>query len=275
MVELLVVIAVIAILLGIFLPAYVGVMKEFLRRTCQDNLGHIGKALMSYGPSEWNRGAGGAGCLPALSGPKPEDDNTNKGNWYSWGANHGNTNSLWLLVQGNFAAPDNFVCPEARRALGHKPAHYTKRADGTGEDDGHFTWTTCSYSYISQVGYYYRKIPANAATETYAVGGSCLQTIDTRIKKVLLGDRNPRMQDGLSASGEAAGRNSKNHGREGQNFYLLNQQTLWVEDMRGAKNGDTMTMNDKRLDDDPYSPVDDANFTSGIPSNSSDSFLLQ
>lgn len=250
LVELLVVIAVIAVLLGILMPAYTGVLKEYLRHTCRSNLTQIGRGIFTYGPSEMNRGSGGAGWMPALA--------TTRANWFSVAPGQGNMNGLWLLVQANYAEPGNFVCPEARRTLGHRPALFT---GGQAGDETGFKWNTCSYSYMSQVGY---------SSSNGDTGGLSMSNADTTVKLVLLGDRNPRMQEGLSAPAPEAengvGKNSKNHNREGQNFYLLNSQVLWVETLTGI---------DTRLSDDPFSPTNAADFSQGLRSGSVDTFLLQ
>lgn len=48
LVELLVVIAIIALLMGIFMPALVGMPQLVLRMTCGVNLSGIGKAMLIY-----------------------------------------------------------------------------------------------------------------------------------------------------------------------------------------------------------------------------------
>lgn len=259
-VELLVVIAVIAILLSILLPAYTSIMKEYMRHSCRQNLEQLGKGLFAYAESE-NRGSGGAKWLPCVD--------VTQTNWNSWSAGQGNTNSLWLLVQKDYARPDNFICPEARRTLGHKPAKY---AGGVSGDSDRFTVATCSYSYMSQVGY------RDAVNTNNIVAGLCMQTVDTTKRVYLLGDRNPAMQaaSNNAAAGFTSTTNSFNHGDRGKdganslggdggNFFLINQQTIWVEQLD----------KDKRIEDHPYMPVNAGDFSIGVRSNPTDCFLLQ
>ncbi|MCY2929810.1 MAG: type II secretion system protein [Planctomycetota bacterium] len=256
-VELLVVIAVIAILLAILLPAYSKIMTEYVRHACRQNLEQIGKGLLTYAENP-ARGSNGDKVLPSLD--------VTTANWNSWASNTGNTNSLWLLVTGKLASPGNFVCPEARGTLGHKPAKY---AGGVSGDSPGFSPTTCSYSYISQVGYRDADVPSTTTS------GVCLQTIDTTKRVILLGDRNPAMELGLA--NVLATTNTLNHGDRGKdsagkrlggdggNFYLLNQQTVWVEQLD----------KDKHIDDNPYMPETATDFPLGMRSKPTDNFLLQ
>ncbi|MEI7835293.1 MAG: hypothetical protein WCK05_02660, partial [Planctomycetota bacterium] len=125
-----------------------------------------------------------------------------------------------------------------------------------------------------------------ALDQKWGDGGSSLLTLNMQdcppaiappYKKVLLGDRNPRMDvtapspNPLLNAASSGGTNSKNHSGDGQNFFLLNQQTLWTEYVKPNALFDT------RLDEDPYSPLTDnaANFSAGKSTHYNDSFLLQ
>ena len=112
LVELLVVIGIIAVLMGILLPALSAVKRTAQRVVCGSNLAGIGKAILLYA-NEYNGEyprAGGPGSLWGV-----------KGYIYSWTDQSGDqygmtpaevtvTSSLYLLVKYMDVQPGQFVC---------------------------------------------------------------------------------------------------------------------------------------------------------------------
>lgn len=258
--ELLIVIAVIALLLSILIPAVVGVQIEMLRHQCRSNLQQIGKALISYSMAEGSLGNGGGRFLPSLdmsisgnawNAPWPTQGNALRRSKTA-DLTGNNSQALWLLVDADKIEPENMVCPEAGRSLGHRPALRTDHtnANRVADGEGRFQFNTISYSYITQVGY--------SENNTMRGGFSLANTDSTKV--ALIGDRNPYCMGTVDGVAVNPSTNSTNHRGEGQNFLLLNQQALWVEKL----NVDGSKMDLRLNSDHPYLPGTATKGTPGV-----------
>jgi prepilin-type N-terminal cleavage/methylation domain-containing protein/prepilin-type processing-associated H-X9-DG protein len=113
LVELLVVIGIIAVLMGILLPALNAVKRAAQRVVCGTSLGGIGKSMLIYANDY-------EGEFPRAGGPRSEWSTTGEiADWDSLiGTQYGRmpgadvtiTSSLYLLIRGYDVAPEQFVC---------------------------------------------------------------------------------------------------------------------------------------------------------------------
>ncbi len=134
LVELLVVVAIIALLVSILTPTLARALERARRASCASNVKEIIRACTLYAHDAKNHRGSLAMALPSVA---PEADDTNGRAW--WRPDTGNRACLWLLVEYDYAGRDTFMCP----SLGNEPAP----ADATA-----FTDETCGYSYQSMVG---------------------------------------------------------------------------------------------------------------------------
>ncbi|MGC9453540.1 MAG: type II secretion system protein [Phycisphaerae bacterium] len=247
LVELLVVIAVIALLMAILIPTLTQVTRSARRVTCSNNLREITRAMVAYASAgNLHRGTV-ANALPSV-GPTT-------GNWGDM--KEGNPGAYWLMLTGRqpddtpldnvrnaWLQPGVLVCPSAERS--------GKRAPEI--SDAGMTVETYSYSYLSQV-------PFTEGGRTY----TATSISGTAGSLAILADRNPACEPGEeSFEAGLADQNSPNHGQTGQNVASLDQSVQWLETPE-LSGGDS---------DNIYAPEPGGDAGSGQRAGVEDSFLI-
>lgn len=208
LVELLVIVAMIALLAALLTPGFGRALALARRRTCATNVRDIVRACAVYADALREHRGTTVQALPVAAGV----DSTN---W--WKSIEGNWACMWLLAKYDYTSPKVFNCPAMRD---HTPAR--KDADPQG-----FRRNNCSYSFISMVG-------------RGDAGAPPLLTMDDAPRgMVIVGDLNPRFIYDVAEITPPAlstliyGNNSASHGRlrgvnEGQNVGRLDGSATWI-----------------------------------------------
>lgn len=214
LVELMVVIAVIALLMAILIPTLTSIRRSARVVTCANNLREITRSMIAYASAgNLHRGTV-ANALPSV-GP-------GTGNWGD--LQDGNAGAFWLMITGrgpsdepmsnvrnNWLQPNLLLCPSAARTGMRAPR----------SDDGGMLAETYSYSYLSQVPF----TDSNDG-RTY----SATSITEAPGSLVILADRNPACEpDQTRHDSDKANQNSPNHGGRGQNVALIDQSVRWEE----------------------------------------------
>ncbi|MFP4105236.1 MAG: type II secretion system protein [Phycisphaerae bacterium] len=203
LIELLVVISIIGLLATLIIPSLGGALEMSRRATCAANLREIAKGCKAYAlENRYHRGT----ISKALPSNGPTSNN--------WGdMEDGNPGSLWLLIEHKFASGVVMMCPAAKRSReGFRTASV---------EDGSFEKGTLAYSYLSQVPF--RDSNDNRTWEQTPI------TQDEVGALVIAADLNPICEQGTeSIDNSEKGKNSRNHGREGQNVARLSEVVEWV-----------------------------------------------
>ncbi len=161
LVELLVLIATIVLLVGVFILVLTKLRQRAFRMTCQTNLSRIGKASLMYS-SDWDD------PLPRAGGEsstwRPKINNWQAGRWDAFGINktdgsggHASiSSSFYLLVKYTEIWPKQFVCPGDSGTKEFKPTEYGVRDKDLIDlwDFGPEPSKHCSYSYHMPYGPY-------------------------------------------------------------------------------------------------------------------------
>jgi prepilin-type N-terminal cleavage/methylation domain-containing protein len=237
LVELLTVIAIIAILMAMISPSITAVFFAVRKEACKNNLRSIVSAANNYAMADSRQ------RLPTV---KPTT--TTWGKMNGTGLARGNPECLALLIEAKLADRELFLCPEAQVTRGHttmvldansftyKPVSVTPPpARGI---------STLSYSYISMV---YNT--TNAWNTTTGPQVAALMTMDkVPATLVVLADQNPRCVFGTTATLTAYDslydlsgnklltyspklkHNSLNHKNKGQNVARWDTSVKWIID---------------------------------------------
>jgi prepilin-type N-terminal cleavage/methylation domain-containing protein len=219
LVELLVVVAVIALLLAILVPTLSRARSGMHRAKCASNLREIARAMVAYASA----GNLHRGTQPyALPSVGPESD--------EWGDMvQGNPGCFWLMLTGR--QPDDTPRTEVRRswiqpAVLLCPAMSAQGATAPQLTDGQLLWNderkSYCYSYLSQAPFQDGGQPYDATSVELAPSNL-----------IILADRNPRIADADLGQNSPPltnekGRNSRSHGGEGQNAVSINQSVSWM-----------------------------------------------
>ncbi len=262
LVELLIVIAIIALLMGILMPALARVRMYAYRMTCGTNLSGIGKAILLY--SNDARGEeypmagvtklasysslsyldfwhGGDTAFEPTAGTAAyvynEGDST-AGGGLNAGAGHGTIGSIfYLLVKYQDVSVKQFICKgdvgaKALKLTDYPTATITEfsKAWDFGSKPGQY----CSYSYHNPFSPDRDDTTANTKSG-YAVGGSSPPSA------VLAADRNPHMDRNVTYLNRA----SQLLGGEGADTGKKTPKEYW--DLAGGATTGNITFNDPDL----------------------------
>ena len=130
LVELLVVVAIIALLAGILVPTFRRGIDLAYRARCQGNLKEIARACKSYARMDRNHRGSTKDAMPNVG--------VTGSNWSDPAA--GNRGCMWLLVEYGYASTGTFYCPALKEYVEAK------------KSDGQFKPNTCGYSFVSMIG---------------------------------------------------------------------------------------------------------------------------
>ncbi len=228
--------------------AFSGVPRvEYPRERCRHNTKELAKSCIAYAVAgNYNRGTQ-ENALPSL-GPTQQ-------NWHQGDA--GNAGALWLLYKLGYIGPEHLLCLGAEQNADIRSINETDKALHEG---------TLGYSYLSQVPF---KDPATGDLVTATT------TTEAPSYLVLIADRNPRTRLGSAAiEADQNGKNSRNHGGEGQNFARIDGSAEWTETPRVFSR---IEDGGKKVFDDIYMPgrgdVPD-NSTTGMRTSAEDFYLI-
>ncbi len=221
LVELLTVVAIMAILMTMLAPTFNSAIQMTRRSGCMNNIHSVIAGVVSFAHADSKE------RLPTVR-PKPTE----------WGnMREGNPGCLARLIDSKHCQRELFLCPEARSTRGFREMDI----DGnTFSYDSTMAVSTLSYSFISMV------YDAQWKTPTTPEGNLAAKMTLSQAPGTLpiLADQNPRCIFGTqtlksyadidAASGNRLGinrrRNSPNHGNIGQNVGRLDQSVKWITD---------------------------------------------
>jgi prepilin-type processing-associated H-X9-DG protein len=161
--DLLVVIAAIALLMSVLIPALAKLRQRAFRTACSTNLSVIGKAMVIYS-NDYRDQFPRAGGITSIWGSRiPNWQAENRFGAYGLNTSDGGrggqatiTSSFFLLVKYAEVTPKSFVCKGDPRTTALKPAKYGVRDKGLVHfwDFGPEPVEHCSYSYHMPYGPY-------------------------------------------------------------------------------------------------------------------------
>ena len=203
LVELLVVVAMIALLVTVLLPA-IGQAVAFARRgTCATNIQAILKSCNVYAlEAPLHRGSGKPQSLPYADF-----------NEVQWFGPDGNKSCLWLLIEQRIATPEQFICPALRKYTPAKPSV-----------DPRFVNGTFGYAFQSQIQL---RLTMN----------------NVEGNRVLVGDRNPLFEQFSNTFASAKDQRRNNVHTDpsgdpaGQNVGRADQSVKFITDPKVATGG--------------------------------------
>jgi prepilin-type N-terminal cleavage/methylation domain-containing protein/prepilin-type processing-associated H-X9-DG protein len=233
LVEVLVVVGIVALLMGVMLPAINRVRETSRRTTCMGNLRAIGQGLLTYArdnKDEFPRVI----AVPTANNDYLETHepdatvtspfaNATDGKNASYAA-------LFLLVRYDLLKPDAFVCPSTDDVVDTFDGQdYHARSNFTvirATDGGHVVPTNCSYTYACMY-------PNQIAT----VRRMKLSTLPGGFP--LAADKSLRRCSIFPDDGQTKG-NSRNHKRAGQNVAYADGSVAWHTKPTAGFNGDNI-----------------------------------
>jgi prepilin-type N-terminal cleavage/methylation domain-containing protein len=219
LVELLIVIAILALLAALLLPAFHHAQELARRAKCKSNVKGIAEACFIYtNDPKMHRNSKLGNGLP-IEYPYPTENN------------FGTTNpkSLWLLITHELVGRESFVCPSA------VVYRVNEAMRPPSSRDTMFSSTTLSYSYLSQVAF-------TDTNSSAAANGAADVTITSPLNPglktselAIIADANPRGKVGRSSLESVQGpdgmtaRNSFNHYQAGQNVGFMDGHVDWFD----------------------------------------------
>ena len=219
--ELLVVVAIIALLAAMLAPALLGALEEAKKTNCRNNLRQIGTSAKVWTTSHKQRWPDAfkadqeAGRWDKIGSTRNDEDSFETTKDADPGDNRGeiesNTASMWLLVVNSGLEPKIFVCPSAGHDTDSAIVDYATVRDFKG--DGYI-----SYSYQNCLGKY-------RLTETASQGASL----------AIMADANPLRRDYKSSEGGKEGATYKEFNQEPKPLFPETDETEpWNAEIRGT-----------------------------------------
>jgi type II secretory pathway pseudopilin PulG len=204
-VELLMVVATIALLVSILLPSLARARELAKRATCANNLREIGRGALSFS-REGSLHRGSNSSLGDLPSANPQADN--------WGdPNAGNMAGMWLLIDNNYCVEKTFLCPSQVNARGDQVADWSDTDTFPTRRFYIEPYHTNSYSYISTVEYDGVDRPSTHGSPS---------------RLVIVADLNPRLLQGRSeVPGDGENTNPAAHGGDGANVARMSGDVFW------------------------------------------------
>ncbi len=267
LVEMITVVAIIAILLTILAPSTVTALKLARRNGCKTQLHAIGRALAQYAHSNNSRGPAvdlnGGNCTAEVGKNRNKDPHD--------ASSRSNSANLWMLWYGEYADINVFICPSAD----HDKEKNLVQPNGNKYTDFSSGNKRRSISYGYQVPY-----ESKSSADITAPGA---WTSITESGVVIAADRSPYLNsDGSWASSPSitdwrnannlddddieAG-NSPNHHGEGQNVLYAGSNVNWSDRADvGIENDNIYTAASGKKDTDQQGEMD-------VPNSEVDSMI--
>ncbi len=255
LVELLVVVAIIALLLGILLPALSRARDATKRTACGTNLAGIYKAMITYSAEAQAQRYPMAGRSvgnspfegfnhPDRTSSTPDESNLE----------NNLTAGLWMLVRDGSATPELFICPANAEDV-PDPLTVDGNAGGT-QAEIQNTFDFYNHNNLSFSMIYYHHVGANngGRTEKWAATAP--------VSWVLMGDDNDAPKGTANLHTHEAhsnpspqairdAENSRNHSQEGQNFLFNDGSVRFSQDPFVGPINDNVYAGDAADADDP------------------------
>lgn len=284
--ELLVTTASLGILLAALVPSTLSTRDAAHRTVCAANLSALGRALHCYA-ADYDGLLPDMGAASPLGGTVPTDgyhfpSHTDAAGSCAWPRvrSVGNQANLWLLVQGDYAAARQFICPatsdrpslnsqSCREVMGFLAINPVTRMPTPAEKRflSRVTAGRCSYSYQVQLAHpdtWLSDADMGASTTTLGLHPGRL---------AVLADRNPYtrteiVRQPVISFQDDPEANSLNHNGAGQNVLYLSGEVEWHDTPRcGTVRADGLP--DAIYRPDAGLPTDPLN----VPRSLADSFL--
>lgn len=241
LVEILVVAGVVALLMGILIPAISKARESAKRTHCAANLRGIGQALLAYATSNRNQ-------FPRIIAQPTDDDAymeafepaANVPNPFESPANGKNASyaALFLLVRNELIGADKFVCPSTIDLVdnfeGSSPKQRSNFTNIRSSEGGQLVPTNCSYSYANMYPNR-RGISAGVRMRMGALKSGFPLVADKSLRRCAL---YPDNSSNVSSDGRPG--NSRNHNKSGQNVLYADGSVGWSITNRAGISGDNI-----------------------------------
>lgn len=262
LVELLVVVAIIAVLASLLLPS-LGRARELARQsTCMANLKSTSSAIETYKADNKSR----TPRLDKFGDPEVAMDGTTADELFTDNAGtletaigHAAMQNVWLLIAKDLIPEDAFTCPS-------DPDHEERKETGPDTKYGWTSWTQLGYSMHFPYEAEVEGGEENPASWTDHINGSV----------AILGDKHPSSAEtvatieGVYAGDDQEGTNQvkpSNHEKDGQAYLLCNGSAGFYKELDSSKGNRPKDSRCGKDGDDIYTAK---NASGGVPGQSAD-----